>query len=664
MRTRTQTTKNKIISLAAAISLVIASAAISPPCHAADEDITLSQPSLASGYEDGRATLSIVLTNNTEAEITGIAVTADTSSFFISNSEFTVSVLASDSTTVSFKIDLEGASSGYYTVPITAVWADGSDEFNASVRVRYQEEEIETYNPAVKISHTFDSTEGIIAGRSNDLTLSVQNRGDTSLSAVEVTLSTLPDGLTLDNAGTSYLIGTLSRNSTKSAEFPILADDSLKSGSYPIGITVTGKDAGGNAASFSQTLYVPVKAGGSQFISDVDITAISIPGQVEAGDDFTLAFSVANRGSRPLENIKVSAAGSDGIINKTKNIFIEASIPAGGSGSYSINFHIPAKSEEKYYPIEITVQPASGADAADNAVTQYTGVYASSASGSKTPQLIVNRYNYGGSYVQAGDIVQLSLTLYNTSALDLSNIKITLTAEDGTFIPYNSSNSFYISGISKRAKATKNIDLSVKPTAEQKTSAINVKMSYEDGAGNSFEAEDIISIPVMQETRLVVDDIVAPPDLFAGQPMSVSVQFYNMGKTVLNNLRVSAEGNFSTMESTSYYVGNMEAGKNDYYDFGFIPNEPGQMTGAVTFTFEDQAGNEQTLVKEFSFDVMEMPMMPEDPGMMPPEDAGSGKLPYVIGGVLAAAAAIGFGIFRKIRKKRKEKAMEVLDEQD
>ena len=282
---------------------------------------------------------------------------------------------------------------------------------------------------------------------------------------------------------------------------------------------------------------------------------------------------------------------------------------------------------------------------------------------SKTPQLIVEKYSYGGSSVQAGNNVNVSLTLFNTSTTrDLNNIKITLTSDDGTFIPYNSSNSFYIPSIAKNSRTTKNITLTVKPDAVQKTTGINLAMSYEDGSGNAFTAEDIISIPVMQKTKLVVDDIIAPPDIYAGQPMSVSIQFYNMGKTTLSNLKVTAEGNFTPSDSTNYFVGNMEAGKNDYYDFGFTPNEAGTMKGNIIFSYEDQAGNQQTLLKEFSFQVLETPPAPVDPGI-PPETTGGSKLPWIIAGIIAALLAIGGFIFWRIKvKKRKAKELDLLDE--
>ena len=182
---------------------------------------------------------------------------------------------------------------------------------------------------------------------------------------------------------------------------------------------------------------------------------------------------------------------------------------------------------------------------------------------------------------------------------------------------------------------------------------LNINMTYEDRSGNTYNATDVISIPVMQETRLVVDDIIAPPELYAGMQNGVNVEFYNMGKTTLNNLRVSAEGDFDTMESTSYYVGNMESGRSDSYNFSFIPRGAGQMEGKLVFRYEDASGNEQLLEKEFSFEIMDMPVWNDD--FMPIEefDEGQSSVPWYVILIIIVVVAVGVIVFLKKRRKKK-----------
>ncbi len=311
--------------------------------------------------------------------------------------------------------------------------------------------------------------------------------------------------------------------------------------------------------------------------------------------------------------------------------------------------------------MKISLSSSTQTESTD-AVIQYASVFVSGAGSEKTPQLMVDSYSYGGTFVQAGDEFLLELSLYNTSgAHTISNIKVTVNAEDGAIIPVNSSNSFYIDRLGKKERINQVMYLSVKPGAEQKTTPMTVKMSYEDSAGNPFTSEDIISIPVMQETRLEVDDVIAPPELYAGMQTGVSVQFYNTGKTTLNNLRITAEGDFDTPESTSYFVGNMESGKSDSYDFSFIPRNGGTLEGKIIFSYEDASGDVQILERPFSFQVMgEMPVF--DEGMMPEnmgKPGGGSKTPWIVLGILGPLAAGGIIAWRKIRKKKMHREMEI-----
>jgi hypothetical protein len=657
---------NKLFSILLASILIFSSFTFDKPAYGANE-ITLSQPILCSGYENGTATLRLTVTNNTATTISGISLNADNSDgyIFIGTNPVTVVAPASDTVTATWSLNLDGILAGTYTIPVSATGTgiSGIPAFDCIVRVKAEVIDTPTYNSAIEVTHDFEYDDSIIAGKTNDFSIMVKNKDTSSLRAVTVTLSSLPTGMTLDNSSTSKYIGDISASHTGTVIFPVIASDNMDSGNYPIGIEVTGKDGSGATVSFSQSIYIPIESDGPGILSKISIESLNIPTQVVPGQDFNLSFVVANSGSSVMRNLKVSVITTDGVINKSKNIFIEPYISSGSSEAYSVSLYIPSSAEEKYYPIEIKVESSSTSTTTSNQQSQFTGTFCKTSGSSKTPQLIVEKYSYGGSSVQAGNNVDLSITLYNTSTTkDLSNIKIGLTSDDGTFIPYNSSNSFYISSIAKGKRATKNLTLTVKPDAIQKTTGITLSMSYEDGSGNAFTTEDMISIPVMQKTKLTVDDIIAPPDLYVGQPMSVSVQFYNMGKTILSNLKVTAEGNFTPTESTNYFVGNMEAGKNDYYDFGFTPNEAGEMKGNVVFTYEDQSGTQQVFKKEFSFQVMESMPIPVDPGV-PVEPTGGSKLPWIIGGIIAALLAIGGFIFWRIKvKRRKAKELELLDE--
>ena len=135
-----------------------------------------------------------------------------------------------------------------------------------------------------------------------------------------------------------------------------------------------------------------------------------------------------------------------------------------------------------------------------------------------------------------------------------------------------------------------------------------------------------------------------------------------MGKTTLNNLRISVSGDFTVDGDSSQYIGNMANGRSDYFSFNFFPNSEGEMKGKAVFTFENAQGAEQVIEKEFTFNIQ--PAAEWDPGedmpIEPVKQPMSLAQKILIGAGVAAAAAAALVIGKK-RKKAKAEELE-LDE--
>ena len=92
---------------------------------------------------------------------------------------------------------------------------------------------------------------------------------------------------------------------------------------------------------------------------------------------------------------------------------------------------------------------------------------------------------------------------------------------------------------------------------------------------------------------------------------------------------VKLEGDFAS-ENSSYFAGNFEPGRSDYYEGMIIPQNAGELKGKLVFEFEDETGEKHRVEKEFTTYAQEMQMMfPEDmPGMGPcMEKPGMGMEP-------------------------------------
>lgn len=301
------------------------------------------------------------------------------------------------------------------------------------------------------------------------------------------------------------------------------------------------------------------------------------------------------------------------------------------------------------------------------------------------PKLIISKYTFSPKTPMAGEEFTMNLSFYNTNAdKAVRNIKIFLTSSDSpqsatpgessslgssVFTPVDSSNTFYIPYIAPGGIVNKEIKLSSARTIAAKNYEVKANFEYEDKDGNEFTAEELIGIPIIQESKLDTGEVNIPGPGMVGDPVEINLDFYNTGKQTLYNLMVKAEGDFR-VEPTQYYVGNFQSGSSDSFSFSATPEEAGPKKGKIVFTYEDSTGEEKKVEKEFELIVDEGGMT--DPNMGPdgeiidpnmnvnPDEAMGFKkfIPYITAGVLLLAIAI-FLILKKRKNKKSAKELEI-----
>ena len=134
------------------------------------------------------------------------------------------------------------------------------------------------------------------------------------------------------------------------------------------------------------------------------------------------------------------------------------------------------------------------------------------------------------------------------------------------------------------------------------------------------------------------------------------------------NLSAEVEGNFTALDGSSTYIGNVESGTGDYIDMSISPNEVGTMEGKIIFTYEDSTGTQQVKEMTFACEVMENIYVDPgiDPGIDPGMDPGmieeQSSFP-IWGIVLICVAGVGVVVLLVlvIRKKRRAKRMRLLE---
>lgn len=601
------------------------------------------------------------------------------------------------SKTLSFNVSIdEMADSKNYSLPLTVTYYSesygivGQPDYVPAVK------ETITENINIRVTSTNKTPELIVqrvdifpsatvnAGEVISVGFDLSNIGLGEAKDIRVSLDGLSNsGFTLAN-GVNYKTVEPIENGKKSyVYFELKSSKTLASGSYELGLSLNYKDSKGKAINDKHNFFITVGSNKGQS-SSLIIEGLTYPtGSISENKEAQISFTLKNQGKIAAKDVIIEAISSDpsGLVPKSVSIIKLNNLAAGASENVKFNFLSTKDAQTKNYPVEINVKYTDDLGKEEK-IEQFVGIFVSSTVKDQNdnkgkPKLIIDKYSFEPQLVKAGENFEMTLSFYNTSSnKSVKNIKIFLTAEAGganensssAFTPVDSSNTFYIDSIGPKGKVEKTITMFTIPDAIAKTHTITANFEYEDNEGNPLEDKELIGVPVVQQSKLDTTEISYFPDTSVGQGTPVSLEFYNTGKVPLYNLMVKLEGNFQ-MEGGSYYVGNFASGSSDYFEGTVIPNEPGETTGAVVFTYEDSTGQTQEVRKEFTLNVMEMPPMEEFPGEgfpggeFPMEESSTGikailKSPWLWAGLVIVALSIGGFIIYKKKKKIKEEAFD------
>lgn len=237
------------------------------------------------------------------------------------------------------------------------------------------------------------------------------------------------------------------------------------------------------------------------------------------------------------------------------------------------------------------------------------------------PRLIVSKYETDIEELKAGSIFNFEFEIHNThSSVAAKNIIITLSGKDPMsqaeiFTTTHGSNSFFVSKIAPGETFSGSLEMKVKSDTATNAYPVIVIIEYEyEGiepnptTGDIGETAEIgLNLQVIENARPVVDYVnVYSYDgmVTVGAPATLAFDFYNMGKSMLNNVIATVEGDFSSSSGDMYFIGNVNAGDRSYAEFEVIPMMEGMAKGLVKVTYEDSNGDEQVYTKEFEASIM------------------------------------------------------------
>ncbi len=300
------------------------------------------------------------------------------------------------------------------------------------------------------------------------------------------------------------------------------------------------------------------------------------------------------------------------------------------------------------------------------------------------PRVIVTGFETNPETVHAGESFMLTLHLKNTSnATSVSNMLFEFDAvvegkdADTTyasFLPTAGSNTIFVDKMEKNGTKDIQIEMEARSDLAQKPYAIDVNMSYEDEHVNAYTNKASVSVPVKQAARVDMSEPeVNPSSIEVGSEANIMFNIYNLGKTKLYNVKVSADSEF--VSSGDAFVGNLDSGATgsvDMYVNGLAATTD-DGTVKLNISYEDETGEatviERTISLYVTEPVVDDDMSYDDMSMDDQTDSGSVGMAVpviVVFLLLAGGGAIIVSLKKKKLKEQKklEEDLTDLDEED
>lgn len=538
-------------------------------------------------------------------------------------------------------------------ISLAASSGDYQSGYNAGYNAGYSDGSDNVYKPKEPniIFKTQDEIPEVSAGGSFNLLVNFVNDSSYSAKNIKITPSFEDVPLVYERPIEFTYSRTLRSKADANASFGFKVKDDAKVGVYAINFKVEYKNSSDEVYSRERVMYFKVNK--EKVASIITISNISTePSSVSAGEAFTLKFNVNNIGETDSKDtyVKLTGLSTEGFMPVDGNDMVYVgTIKAKSSITQTFNMIASTKIPKGSNTLGVTI---SYLDVNNEKVSEEKTLYImdvlsqneSSNSTAGKPKVIIESYATTPKSIVAGDQIKFVFNFKNTSKeKNVSNMKITISSKEGEFMIANGSNTFYVETLPAGGTMTKSIDLNVKQDLSSKSYPLDISFDYEDSSANAYTANEVINIPVVEYSNLVINSVYVS-EAMLGSQTSISFDYVNMGKAKVSNLTASVSGDYVSSQEINY-IGNLEAGNSDYYDFQVSPSKEGENVGTLILTFEDSSGKKINVTKQFTGYAMADFTSTDDPGMV---DTGFDVMPeepqeeplniwYVIG--------IGFGSF-------------------
>lgn len=500
----------------------------------------------------------------------------------------------------------------------------------------------------LKISN-IEYSEEVERGEEFDISMRISNEGDLKAKDVSVSLGdfTATSEILPNYSSSNLTLSDLDSGAGTTVRFPVKVSSKATEGPKSLTVTVSwwdDKKSEGYTKTSSMYINVIVPAEEKQNNGKPNLVITNVkqtPDQPAAKGKVRVSFTVENKGKTDVKQLKftpsnIAASGLSPVSSKPY-IYIDE-LKAGKKKAVKMDYELSADVTEGLheltYAFTYKYLNKDGTDYEDG--TENVSIFVRDVKNptvtvnTSVPKLIISNFSTGDEKLKAGSVFTFSFDVKNTHAtIAAKNIKVSISSENNIFSQTQGSNSFYIDQIPAGATVTKSIELKVKADAASNAYPLKISFDYEyDGKTTSADGkteevgtasktiDEILNLQVAENARPVVQDIYISSydEPRVNEATTLTFNFYNMGKSTLNNVTATVVSDFYQAADTSTkFIGNVEAGQGNTYEIDVIPLMEGDCPGQLKITYEDSNAETVELYADFTQTISPQPTM--DTGM-------------------------------------------------
>ena len=508
--------------------------------------------------------------------------------------------------------------------------------------------------PDVCIKNVELSKEKIKSGDNVITKIMVANKGKKAEAKnITITATVESEFVQITDKSDSVKIDRLKAGENREITFNLSTKSTTPSGAYYINLVIDYADKDGNSYSASGNGKLVV---GQQ--TKVNFDSLIIDSQAKVGDSITASVNAMNFGNSKLCNVRAKIRG-DGL--KAKGTLYIGDIEPGqmGSGSVEIQVSPMKKSDMKYGVTKGTVTYYYETEfGKKKKVTKSFSLKIKKADKDDKkknedeteptfqPKIIVDSYKCSKKNIYAGEDFNVEIVLKNTNkSMSAENMMITAGSENESLQIKSKSDSVYIDNIPANGRTTVKYNITSANGLPTGQYTLNLTMSYADKNGNVYDTTGQIKLNINQKTKVQFDELVISDEAEIGDVIEASINAMNLGNEKVKNVRAQISGDGLRPQGT-IFVGDIEAGQigNASANIDVVRMKEngkgyGTSNGIVTYFYENEKGEEETVTQEFQIAIKELSISQDD------ANTGNDTKQWWIAIVIIVVVLAGFGIF-------------------